>query len=125
MSNWRHAVRTLSKNRGATAIVVLTIAVAIAATTVIYSGMDLVWGFVPVVKRDGLVYVASTDQRVMQAEGGSQSVVLRRRVSMPDLANWSARSKTFEQFGGLETGSVNLTGIDVPIRVSSVRVTPN
>ena len=33
----RHAVRTLIKNRGATLIVVLTLAVAIAATTVIYS----------------------------------------------------------------------------------------
>src|SRR5262245_4773274 len=121
----RHAIRTLSKNRGATAVVVLTIAVAIAATTVIYSVIDLVWGFIPVVKRDGLVYVASTDQRVIQAEGGSRSVVLRSRVSMPDLADWSARSQTFEQFAGLEMGSVNLTGIDIPIRVSSVRVTAN
>ena len=125
MSNWRHAIRTLSKNRGATTVVVLTIAVAIAATTVIYSVIDLVWGFIPVVKRDGLVYVASTDQRVIQVQGGSQSAVLRSRVSMPDLSDWSARSKTFEQFAGLEIGSVNLTGIDVPIRVSSVRVTAN
>jgi putative ABC transport system permease protein len=121
----RHAIRTLSKNRGATAVVVLTIAVAIAATTAIYSVIDLVWGFIPVVKRDGLVYVASTDQRVIQAQGGSQSVVLRSRVSMPDLADWSARSKTFEQFAGLEMGSVTLTGVDVPIRVSSVRATAN
>ena len=73
MSNWRHAIRTLSKDRGATAVVVVTIAVAIAATTVIYSVIDLVWGFIPIVKRDGIVYVASTDQRVIQAEGGSQS----------------------------------------------------
>jgi putative ABC transport system permease protein len=121
----RHALRTLIKHRGATTVVVLTIAVAIAATTVIYSVIDLVWGFIPVVKRDGLVYVASTDRRVIQAQGTTQSVVMRLRVSMPDLADWSARSKTFEQFAGLEMGSANLTGTDVPIRVSSVRVTAN
>ena len=121
----RQSVRTLRKNRGATTVVVLTIAVAIAATTVIYSAIDLVWGFIPVVKRDGLLYVASTDTRVIQAQGTTESVVLRSRVSMPDLADWSARSKTFEQLAGFEMGSVNLTGIDVPIRASSVLVTAN
>ena len=90
----RQSVRTLRKNRGATTVVVLTIAVAIAATTVIYSAIDLVWGFIPVVKRDGLLYVASTDTRVIQAQGTTESVVLRSRVSMPDLADWSARSWT-------------------------------
>jgi putative ABC transport system permease protein len=125
MSDLRHAVRTLNKNRSATTVVVLTIAVAIAATTVIYSVIDLVWGFIPVVERSGLVYVASTDTRIVQAQGTTESVVLRTRVSMPDLGDWSARSKTFEQLAGLELGSVNLTGIDVPIRVSSVRVTTN
>ncbi len=49
---FRHAVRTLTNNRGATIVVVLTIAVAIAATTVIYSVIDLFWGFIPVVNRD-------------------------------------------------------------------------
>jgi putative ABC transport system permease protein len=121
----RHAVRTLSKNRGATTVVVLTIAVAIAATTVIYSVVDLVWGFIPVVKRDGLVYVASTDRRVVQAQGTTESVVLRSRVSMPDLADWSARSTTFAELAGFEMSSVTLTGVDVPVRLSSVRVTPN
>ncbi len=44
---------------------------------------------------------------------------------MPDLADWSARSSTFEQFAAFEMGSVNLTGVDVPMRISSVRVTAN
>jgi len=125
MSDLRHAVRTLTNNRGATAVVVLTIAVAIAATTVIYSVIDLVWGFIPVANRDGLVYVASTDARVIQAQGGTASVALRSRVSMPDLADWSARSTTIDEFAGFEMGSVNLTGVDIPIRISSVGVTTN
>lgn len=125
MSGFRHALRTLTNNRGASTVVVLTLAAAIAATTVIYSVIDLVWGFIPVVNRDGVVYVASTDARVIQAQGTTQSVVLRSRVSMPDLADWAARAHAFEQLAGLETDSVNLTGVDVPIRVSSVRVTAN
>src|SRR5262245_15517141 len=121
----RHAIRTLSKNRGATIVVVLTIAVAIAATTVIYSAIDLVWGFIPVVKRDGLLYVASTDIRVIQAQGTTESVVVRRRVAVPDLAARSGRWTTFDHLAVFELGSVNLTGIDVPIRASSVLVTAN
>jgi hypothetical protein len=68
---FRQSARTLIKNGGATIIVVLTIAVAIAATTVIYSAIDLVWGFIPILNRDRLAYVASTDTRVVQAEGTS------------------------------------------------------
>ena len=116
----RHAVRTLIKNRGATLIVVLTLAVAIAATTVIYSAIDLVWGFVPIVNRDRLAYITETDTRVVRAEGATTSVVLRTPVSMPDLADWSARASSFEQLAAFEMGSVNLTGVEVPMRVSSV-----
>jgi putative ABC transport system permease protein len=121
----RQAARTLVKNGGATLIVVLTIAVAIAATTVIYSAIDLVWGFIPILNRDRLAYIASTDTRVVQAEGTTSSVVLRSRVSMPDLADWSARSASFEQFAAFEIGSVTLTGVEVPLRLSSVAVTWN
>ena len=124
MSEISHALRTLTSRPGATTIVVLTIAVAIAATTVIYSAIDLVWRFIPIANRS-LVYVASTDTRVVQAQGTTQSVVFRSRVSIPDLADWSARSSTFEQFAAFDLGSVNLTGVDVPMRVSSVRVTAN
>jgi putative ABC transport system permease protein len=115
----------LTRQPAATTMVVLTIAVAIATTTVIYSVIDLVWGFIPAVNRNGLAYISSTDTRVVQAEGTTRSVVLRSRVSMPDLADWSVRSSTVEEFAGLEMGSVNLTGIDVPMRISSVRVTTN
>jgi putative ABC transport system permease protein len=121
----RHAVRTLIKNGGATTVVVLTMAVAIAATTVIYSAIDLVWGFVPILNRDRLAYIASTDTRVVQSEGTTSSLVLRTQTSMPDFADWSARSSSFEQLTAFEMGSMNLTGVDVPLRISSVRVTWN
>lgn len=121
----RQAARALVKNRGASAVVVLTLAVAIAATTVIYSAIDLVWGFVPILNRDRLAYITETDTRVVQAEGGTTSAVFRTPVSLPDLVDWSARSSSFEQIVAFETGSVNLTGVDVPMRISSVRVSWN
>jgi putative ABC transport system permease protein len=121
----RLALRSLTSQPAAATVVVLTLAVAIASTTVIYSAIDLVWGFIPVVNRAGLVYVTSTDTRVLQARGITQSVVLRTPVSVPDLADYVARSSTFEELAGLEMGSVTLTGVDPPLRISSMHVTPN
>ena len=85
----RLALRWLTSQPAATTVVVLTLAVAIASTTVIYSAIDLVWGFIPVVNRAGLVYVTSTDTRVLQAQGTTQSVVLRTPVSVPILPTTS------------------------------------
>jgi len=125
VSEIRYAVRSLVKRPGPTLVVVATLGVAIASATVIYSVVDVVRHFIPAVNQDRLVYVASTDTRVVQAEGGSRSVVLRTPASIPDLADWRARSSTFEQLTGFRLGSANLTGIDVPLRVTTIEVTAN
>ena len=104
MSEIRYALRSLIKRPGPTLVVVATLGVAIASATVIYSVIDVVWHFIPAVNQDRLVYVASTDTRVVQAEGGSRSVVLRTPASIPDLADWRARSSTFEQLDGIQAG---------------------
>jgi predicted permease len=103
----------------------LTLGVAVGAATVIYSVIDLVWHLVPARNQTRLVYLASTDTRVVQAEGGTRSVVLRTPASIPDLADWSARSTTFEQLAGFTLGSASLTGVDVPLRVTAIGVTTN
>ncbi|HET9361505.1 MAG TPA: ABC transporter permease, partial [Vicinamibacterales bacterium] len=90
-----------------------------------YSAIDTVWHFIPIPKRGGLVYAASTDTRVIQSDVGGRSVVFRIPASVPDLADWSAGSSTFDELAGFEMGAANLTGIDVPIRVSAIRVTAN
>ena len=61
MSEIRYALRTLIKRPGPTLVVMLTLGVAIASATVIYSVIDLVWHFVPAPNQTRLVYVASTD----------------------------------------------------------------
>jgi predicted permease len=104
---------------------VLTLAVGIGATTIIYSTIDVVQHVIPAVNRSRLVYIASTDTRVIQQGPSGQSVVLRTWASVPDLADWTARSTTIDQFGGFAFGSANLTGVDVPMRVSAIRITVN
>ena len=125
MSQIRYALRRLIKRPGPTLVVVATLGVAIASATVIYSVVDVVWHFIPAVNQDRLVYVASTDTRVVQAEGGSRSVVLRTPASIPDFGDWRARSSTFEQLTGFSLGSANLTGLEVPLRVTKIEVTAN
>ena len=80
MSNFRYAFHALTKQPGPTLVVVLTLAVAIAASTVLYSAIDLVQHFLPVVNRDGLVYAASTDMRAGPPGSGRGSVVFRSPV---------------------------------------------
>ena len=120
MSGIRYSLRTLTKRPAPTLVVIATLGVSIAAATVIYSVVDVIWHFIPAVNQDRLVYVASTDTRVIKSEGESRSVVLRTPASLPDFADWRARSSTFEQLTGFSLGSANLTGLDVPLRVTKI-----
>ena len=125
MSEIRYALRTLIKSPGPTLVMMLTLGVAVGAATVIYSVIDVVWHFVPAPNQTRLVYAASTDTRVIQAEGGTRSAVLRSQVSVADLFDWSQRTTTFEQLAGFTMGSASLTGVKVPLRVTSIGVTAN
>ena len=121
----RYALRSLTKRPGPTIVVIMTLGVAVAAATVIYGVVDVVWHLLPAVNQDRLVYVATTDTRIMQSESGSRSVTLRTPASIPDLTDWSARSTTFEQLAGVRIGSASLTGVEVPLRVTTIGVTAN
>jgi putative ABC transport system permease protein len=125
VSEIRYALRALIKSPGPALVMMLTLGVAVGAATVIYGVIDLVWHFLPAPNQTRLVYAASTDTRIVKAEGASRSVVLRSPVSVPDLADWSARSTTFEQLAGFRLGSASLTGVDVPQRVTVIGVTAN
>ena len=39
-------------------------------------------------------------------------MVLRSPVSVPDLADWTARSTTFEELAAFSMGSASLTGVE-------------
>lgn len=125
MSEIRYALRTLIKAPGPTIVMVLTLGVAVGAATVIYSVIDVVQHFLPAPNRTGLLYVQTTDTRVMQVDGGARSAVMRMPTSVPDLADWTARSTTFEHLAAFRVGSANLTGVAVPLRLTTISLTPN
>ena len=52
MSALRLAFRAVRRQRGSSAVIVLTLAVAIAGATIIYSVADLFWHFLPAQRQD-------------------------------------------------------------------------
>jgi putative ABC transport system permease protein len=125
VSELRYALRALTKRPGPTMVIVMTLGVAIASATVIYSVIDMVWHLLPAVRQDRLVYIASTGDRVVTLDGESRSVVLRMPASIPDLADWRARASSFDQLAGFSLGSATLSGVEVPLRVTAIGVTAN
>ncbi len=125
MQELKFALRSFIRTPGASGLIVMTLAVAIAAATIIASTIDMVWRFIPAVRTDRLVFVASTDPKLEQSPQGVADGVARTGVSIPDLVDLTARTSTFEAFAGFTTQSAVLTGLDAPSRISTVRTTQN
>lgn len=125
MSTLRVALRTVARHRGTNALVVATLAVAIGGATVIFGVLDLLWHYIPAKNQDRLVFVASTDPRPSQSQAGVTNGIARTSVSIPDLADMMARAHTVEQLAGFSLGTMTLTGIRTPERISVVRATTN
>ena len=117
MNDFRFALRAFVRTPATTVVVVVTLAVAIAAGTVIVSTIDAVVHLIPGSGHDREVFVATTDARPSQT--------WRNGVSIPDLIDWSERATTIQEFAGFTFGSANLTAVDVPLRVETVRMTTN
>ncbi len=125
MQDLKFALRAFVRAPGASGLIVMTLAVAIAAATIIASTIDMVWRFIPAVRTDRLVFVASTDPKLEQSPQGVADGVARTGVSIPDLVDLTARTSTFEAFAGFTFQSAVLTGLDAPSRISTVRTTQN
>jgi len=120
----RHAGRQLRRAPGPAAVMVLTLAVAIGATAIVYNTIDVVWRMVPVAT-ERVVLVASTDPRPSQAQSGMSGGLALTGTSVPDLVDWTAQATTVEEFGAFRYGSATLTGLDAPVRASVVYATTN
>ena len=125
MHDLKFALRAFARTPGASILVVVTLGVAIAVVTIIASTVDMVWHFIPAVRTERLVFVASTDPRPEQSQAGMADGMARAGVSIPDLVDWSARANTFEEFAAFTFQSAALTGLDVPSRISTVQATRN
>ena len=123
MLSIRHALRTLRTSLVPSLVVMVTLAIAIAVTTIIVSTIDSVWHAIPARDTDRLVFVASTDPRPSQAQSGMAGNLAMTGTSVPDLADWTAQATTVERFAAFRYGTATVTGQEAPTRVSIVRST--
>jgi putative ABC transport system permease protein len=105
----RYALRALRINPGFTAVVMLTLALGIGATTAIFTVVDAV-----MLKP----YPYLDMERIMivrEAVRGGQEL----SVSWQNFQDWHDQNQVFEQFGVYRPMVMNLTGGDQPERVVS------
>ena len=107
----RYAVRKLSRTPGFTTIAAFTLALAIGATTAIFSVIDGVL-LKPLPFREPERVV-----RVTNLRDGNRMV-----SSVPDFLDIRAQSKSYASLAALDNQAMNLTGGSEPERISAARV---
>jgi len=111
----RYAARMLRKNPGFAAVVIITLALGIGANTAIFSFVNgVILNPLPFPDSDRLVVISQTNP-----EGNEIS------VSLLNFQDWQARSRSFDEFGGAQWTTFNLTGVDTPQHLSAQAVTLN
>jgi len=107
----RYAVRKLSRTPGFTAIAAFTLALAIGATTAIFSVIDGIL-LKPLPFREPERVVRVTNMR-----DGNRMV-----SSVPDFIDIRTQSKSFSSLAAIDNQAMNLTGGSEPERVQAARV---
>src|SRR5678816_2641420 len=96
----KYSVRMLRKNPGFASVVVITLALGIGANTAIFSFVNaVILNPLPFPDSDRLVVVNETNH-----EGDVIS------VSLLNFQDWQARSRSFEELGGVSWITSNLRG---------------
>src|SRR5687767_6661176 len=100
LKDLRFGVRTLLKRPGFTAVAVLTLALGVGANTAIFSVVNgVLFKPLPLKEAERLVLVYETTQQTP-----------RDYVSVPNLEDYRAGTRSFEGFATFVPQSVNLTG---------------
>ena len=108
----RYAARTLGRAPGFTAVAVITLALGIAATTIVYSLVDaILLKPLPIVDPDRVVLTRET----FRGEENS--------ISWPNFIDVQARATSFERLAAWRSYQPNLTGIGEPRRIMGRQVT--
>ena len=111
----RYALRALKRAPGFAAVSIITLALGIAATTIVYSIADgILLRPLPIADPD----------RVMLAREMSPTYS-DMGLSWPNFLDWTARQTSFETFAGWRGLTANLTGIERPRRLNVRQVTWN
>jgi putative ABC transport system permease protein len=109
--------RLLLKSPSYSAVVVLTLALAIGANTIIFSFADLfLLRPLPLGDPDRTVTLYSVD---------TQRGLLRARTSLPDFLDWRGANTTFDQMAAHQQAAYTLTRSGDPMRITAMRATAN
>ena len=110
-----YATRSLRRNPGFGAVVILTLALGIGANTAIFSVVHAVLlRALPYREPDRVM-------RVLSTPGGAS----RGPATAPDFVEWCSGAQSFEAMAGLIFGSHNLIGSGEPERIPGARVSVN
>jgi predicted permease len=108
-------VRSLKRSPGVSLAAVLSLAFGIAASCAVFSVVDaLLLQPLPFADSASLVFATET--------AGPDHAL--NAVSGPDLADWQARSKSFEELAGFRGTAVTLTRLQSPERIDAAAVQP-
>jgi predicted permease len=110
-------LRLLRKSPGFTLVTILTLALGIGANTVIFSAVNSVL----------LQSLPFRDPaRLVKITFDDPGVGLRdQRFSVPEFQDLQSRSGVFEEVSLAMTGGANLTGVEHPVRLELLGVSPN
>jgi putative ABC transport system permease protein len=102
----RYAARTLSRQRGFTAVALLTLALGTGANAAVFSAVHaaLLLGL-PFPEPDRLVFVFNSNPK----RGIDTDV-----TSIPNFRDWQAQARSFTAMAGADTSTRNLTGAGEP-----------
>jgi putative ABC transport system permease protein len=115
LQDLRYGLRTLLRAPGFFAISVVTLALGIGATAVMYGFVGAVLSAAaPLADMDRLAAVWSHNR----TQGETKNV-----VSMQDFEEWRRRQTSFDRFAAQRPGAVNLSGGGEPIRATASFVT--
>ena len=117
IADMRYAVRSLIARPAFAATAVLTLTIGIGAATTIFSVVDaLVLRPLPLRDPDRLAVVWETNPRLP---------VPVMVVSPPNLADWRARTRSFERLGAFQLRSFTVAGREQAEQLDGARVSPD
>src|SRR5215813_2085043 len=113
----RYALRVLAKQPGFTAVVVLTLALGIGASTAIFSVINaVILEPLPYAESDRLVAIQGTDLHLGE---------MHRPLSYPDFSDFRAQNRTLESVAAYDRSTSTLTGSGEPLHIDSAIVSTN
>jgi putative ABC transport system permease protein len=116
MNDLKHAIRSLAANPGLTAVVVVTLAIAVGANTAIFSVLN------GVILRP--LQYPDSDRLVMLWENNRGQGTDRQQTSGATYLDWRNRSQTLQDVAVYRYRGFTLTELQDPVRVASLEVSP-